>query len=97
MRHGWIARWELRDVLSCARNGLETRTVDLGHDRDGNTMPNAIIPSVAIHMNLPLTIARPIIPQWTWYPLAGTAADAGDLPERVVAGGGRRSGGSSDL
>ena len=32
-------------------NGLETRTVDLGHDQDGNTVPNAIIPSVAIHMN----------------------------------------------
>ncbi len=52
VRHGWIARWELRDVLSCAPpNGLETRTVDLGHDQDGTPVPNAIIPSVAIHMN----------------------------------------------
>ena len=65
-------------------NGLETRTVDLGHDQDGNTVPNAIIPSVAIHMNRAANDNASYNPAVDMVPLAGTAADAGDLRERVA-------------
>ncbi len=65
-------------------NGLETRTVDLGHDQDGNAVPNAIIPSVAIHMNRAANENASYNPAVDMVPLAGTAADAGDLRERVA-------------
>lgn len=66
-------------------SGLETRVVDLGHDQDGNPVANAIIPSVAIHMNRAANENASYNPAVDMVPLAGLSSDAGDLRKRIAA------------
>ena len=65
-------------------NGLETRVIDLGHDQDGNRVTNAIIPSVAIHMNRAANENASYNPAIDMVPLAGMAADTNELRDRVA-------------
>lgn len=69
-------------------NGLETVTVDLGHDQDGNGVTCALIPSVAIHMNRAANENASYNAATDMIPLMGTAEDAGDLRERVALAAG---------
>lgn len=66
-------------------NGLETRTVDLGHGQDGSFVPCAVIPSVAIHMNRNANENASYNPATDMVPLAGMASDYGDLRERIAS------------
>lgn len=65
-------------------NGLETRTVDLGHGPDGSFVPCAIIPSVAIHMDRKANDNASYNAAVDMIPLLGRADGTTDLRERVA-------------
>ncbi len=65
-------------------DGLETRLVDLCYPVDGKTSVNALIPSVAIHMNRSANDNASYNPAVDMIPLAGTAT-------ATVAGGWREA------
>lgn len=64
--------------------GMETRLVDLGIDADGRRVTNAVIPSVAIHMNRSANDNASYNPATDMLPLAGMAADTPKLRERIA-------------
>ena len=67
-----------RVVLRTA-DGITTRLVDLGHDDEGNPVTNAIIPSVAIHMNRAANDGASYNAAVDMVPLAGMASSAADV------------------
>ncbi len=71
-------------VILRTPSGIDTRLVDLGHDEEGHPVTNAVIPSVAIHMNRNANDGASYNPNVDMVPLTGMAGSVRSLYKAVA-------------